>query len=40
VEFQDLGYGSAAASLLFVMVTAATVLYLAATRGRTQESGS
>jgi trehalose/maltose transport system permease protein len=38
VEFQDVGYGSAAASLLFVIVTGATIIYLAFTRGRSQET--
>lgn len=38
VEFQDLGYGSAAASLLFVIVTGATVLYLLVSRRRPQDT--
>jgi trehalose/maltose transport system permease protein len=38
VEFRDVGYGSAAASLLFVIVTGATIIYLLLARGRAQET--
>jgi len=37
VEFQDVGYGSAAASLLFAIVTGITIIYLVLARGRGQE---
>jgi len=40
VDFQDTGYGSAASTMLFLIIAACTALYLVATRVRLDEGGT